>query len=173
MVIPEKVSNFMVYGGTKSELQLGTTDAELPNFEAMKEKIQGAGIAGAWNSPNLGQFDEQQFKMKVRVPTEQTFKIPVGPYQIFVLYGAAQVFDTQSGGFLTKRLQFEVRGPVSKNNPGKVEPGKPMECEIEVEVMVWRVSVDGVPIVELDKPAFKYVVDGVDYLAATRLALGV
>lgn len=173
MILPEKVSNFMVYGGTRSELQLGTTDCELPAFEAMKEKITGAGISGAWDSPNLGQFDSQQFKMKVRVPTEQTFKIPVGPYQIFVLYGAAQVFDTSSGGFVTKQLKFECRGPVSKNNPGKVEAGKPMECEIEVEVLVWRVSVDGVEYVELDKPSFKYVVNGVDYLASVRLAMGV
>jgi len=171
-IIPEKIANFQVYAGARSELFLGVADAELPSFDAITEKISGAGIAGEMDSPVPGHFGSQSMKLKFRTATPQVLLMPSGIYHIIDLRAAEQTQDPALGALGIRALRIEVRGPLKSLKPGKVEPGKPMDAEIEVECSVIRVSVNGALVIELDKMNSIYKVNGVDYLAAVRAATG-
>lgn len=170
--VPEKIANFEVYAGQRSERLLGVADAELPPFDAITEAITGAGIAGTFDSAVPGHFASQSVKVKFRTATTQIAKIPVGVPTMIDLRGAIQVQDPGLGSLVIQAMRVEVRGPVKSLKLGKFEPGKPMDAELEVEVSTIRISFDGVPHIELDKLLNIYNVDGVDYLAGVRAATG-
>lgn len=172
MLVPEKLANFNVFTGPRSELLLGVADAELPDFAALTEKISGAGIAGELDSTIPGHFGSQSVKVKFRTVTPQLLRLPVGVYTIVDLRGSVQVQDATAGALVQQALRVEVRGPLKSSKPGKLEAGKPMDAELEVECSVIRISIDGVLFIELDKLNYKYSVGGVDYLAPVRAAMG-
>jgi P2 family phage contractile tail tube protein len=170
--IPHKVTNFQCYGGLGGLVLFGTTDVELPSFEALTETISGAGIAGEIDSPVPGHFGSMSVKLKWRTVTAQALGLLAQVEHGIVLMGSVQVQESTSGALASVALRVEVRGPIKMMGLGKLEPGKLMDTETEIEVSVIRVSMAGVPIVELDKLNMRFVVNGVDYLATVRADTG-
>jgi P2 family phage contractile tail tube protein len=171
-LVPERLVNFRCYGGTGALEFLGMTDVELPKFDAMTEKIMGAGIAGEYDSPVLGHFGSQTAKLKWRTMTPAASGLLAPVQHALSIRGSIQIQDPMLGVLLTQAIVVEVRGQMKTFGPGKLEPGKPMETESEIECAVVRISIAGVPVVELDKFNFRYVVNGVDYLAGPRVDMG-
>lgn len=171
MQIPERLVNFQCYGGAAAAF-LGMTDVELPSFEAMKETISGAGIAGEYESPVLGHFGSQKVKLKWRTATVAALGILAPVRQVFDIRGSVQLQDPMLGTLITQAFRVECTGQVTTQNLGKLEPGKVMGVESDVEIAVCRISVDNVPIIELDKFNMIFKVNGFDYLASVRRDLG-
>lgn len=171
--IPEKLINFRCYGSDTQEF-LGMTDAELPAFDAMTETISGAGIAGEFESPVVGHFKPMALKLKFRTITAKAI-VSLAPSiarQVIDVRGSISIQDQQSGLLTTQAIRVECSGPVKSGNLGKLEPGKVMGAEADIEVVTLRISVDGVLLVELDKLNQIYRVGGVDYLQQVRIDLG-
>lgn len=169
-LIPERVVNFKCYRGPQE--QLGMTDIELPSFEAMTENVSGAGIAGEIASPVPGHFASQKVKLKWRTITEDGIAILAAGQAVFDIRGSMQVQDSAGGPLTTKALRVECTGPVTTYNLGKLEVGKVMGVESDVEVYTIRISIDGVRLIELDKLNMIYRVRGIDQLAKIRQDLG-
>jgi len=169
--IPERLVNFRCYVGQSAEL-LGMTDVELPAFEAMTETISGAGIAGEVESTVLGHFKSMTAKLKWRTVTAAAVALVAPVRQVFDIRGAVQLQDPMLGTLTTQALRVECTGQVKTLNPGKLEPGKIMGVESDIECAVLRISLDGVPLVELDKFNMVFKVNGFDYLAKVRRDLG-
>lgn len=172
MLVPHKLTNFNAYGGLGGVVLLGAVDAELPSFEALTETISGAGIAGEIDSPVPGHFGAMSVKIKWRTVTAQALGLLAQVQHGIVLMGSIQVQEGTSGALTSQSLRVEVRGPTKMMGLGKLEPGKLMDTETEVEVNVIRISMAGVPVVELDKLNMRFVVAGVDYLATVRADTG-
>lgn len=170
--IPERLVNFRCFGGAGATELIGMTDVELPKFEAMTEKISGAGIAGEYDSPVLGHFGSMTVKLKWRAVNENQLSLLAPVLQVLDLRGSIQIQDPGLGQLLTQALRVEVRGQLKSGGLGKFEPGKPMETETEIEVATIRISLEGVPKIELDKFSSRFVVDGVDYLQKVRIDTG-
>ena len=171
-LIPEKLVNFRVFAGPASAEQLALTDVELPKFEALTETIKGAGIAGEYDSPVIGHFKSMSAKLKYRVPLAQNLALLAAVAQSLQLYGAVQQYDASGNVLSISQLRISITGETKSFEPGKFEPGKPTEASCEIEIAYIKISVDGVTIVELDKLNMKFAINGVDYLQATRVALG-
>lgn len=171
MQIPERLVNFRCYAGPAAEF-LGMTDVELPSFEAMTETISGAGIAGEYASPVLGHFASQTVKLKWRTITAAALSLLAPVRQVFDVRGSIQLQDPGLGLLVTQALRVECTGQVKSQNPGKLEPGKVMGVETDVELAVVRISLDNVPIIELDKFNMIFRVNGVDYLQKVRTDMG-
>jgi len=172
MQIPERLTNFRAYSGLDSQEYLGLSTVELPAFEAMTETISGAGIAGEYASPTPGHFGSQMAKFSWRTPTEKMLLLMAPVQQTIVAYGAMQLQDPMLGALVSKQLRVEVRGQVKHHSLGKLEPGKIMAAEVDIECAVIRVDIDGKRVIELDKFNMIFRVNGVDYLAETRRAMG-
>jgi P2 family phage contractile tail tube protein len=169
--IPERLVNFRCYAGANAEF-LGLTDVELPSFEVMTETISGAGIAGEIASTVLGHFASQMVKLKWRTATAAALALLAPVRQVFDIRGSIQHQDPMLGQLTTQALRVECTGQVKHLGLGKLEPGKAMGVETDVEVAVIRISLNGVRIIELDKFNSIFRVDGVDHLAKVRQDMG-
>ncbi len=172
MQIPERLINCNVYGGPASKLFLGVASVDLPPFEAMTETISGAGIAGEYASPVLGHFAAQMVKIAFRTVTKLQLDMLAPVYQQFDIRGSIQVQDPGLGVITTQSIALDCRGQVKHLVLGKMEPGKVMGSELELEIARIALSFDGVPTIELDKLNMIFKVNGFDYLASVRRDLG-
>ena len=169
--IPERLVNFRCYGGDAAEF-LGLTDVELPTFESMTENISGAGIAGDYSSPVLGHFSSQTVKLKWRTATKAALLLLAPVRQVLDIRGSIQIQDPMLGLLQTQAMRVECTGQGKHYGLGKFEPGKVMGAEYDLECAVIRISLDGVPVIELDKFNDIFRVNGVDFLAKVRRDVG-
>lgn len=170
-VIPEKLNDFRVYLNGSSDLK-GIVDLTLPSFEPLTESVKGAGIAGEYESPNIGHFQSMKLTLNWRVLNDDLSKFLAPVAQKIDCRGANQEFDAATGTYSMKSVRVLVQGTPGKIEPGKMEKGSPYEASTEIEVTYIKIEIDGKTVVELDKLNYKYVVNGVDYLAEVRKALG-
>ena len=69
-------------------------------------------------------------------------------------------------------LKGEARGRITEADPGSDKQGEGGEHKFTVELVYWKESVDGAPIVEIDVIANKAAFGGNDERAGLRSALG-
>jgi P2 family phage contractile tail tube protein len=172
MLIPDKVTNFMCYGGAGATTLLGVVTAELPAFEAMTETLSGAGIAGELATVVQGHFSSQTLKMTFRTVTADMLGLLAQVTHAIQLRGSMQVHDSALGRTTSRALVSDAQGPLKVLTPGKLEPGKGMDAAVDLEIQAIVITIDGEPVVELDKLNMVFVVDGVDYLRQIRQDIG-
>ena len=82
--------------------------------------------------------------------------------------GALQEED----GTSYQTLKGEARGRITEADPGRDKQGGGGEHKFAVELVYWKESLDGAPIVEIDVIANKAAFGGIDERAGLRAALG-
>lgn len=170
-IVPEKLSNFRVYKEGKTNL-VGIADIQLPSIEPLTETIKGAGIAGEYESPVLGHLKSMKLTLNWRTITDEQLALAAPVAHKLEARGALQVYDAGKGGYVTKSVRILVQGGSTKNELGKFEVGNTTGSNNEIESVYLKVEYDGKTKIEIDKLNFKYVIDGKDYLADIRKALG-
>ncbi|QPA33433.1 phage major tail tube protein [Thermaerobacillus caldiproteolyticus] len=168
--IPEKLNDFRVY--LNGNNLVGIADVQLPSFEHITETIKGAGIAGEYESPTIGHFQSQKVTINWRVLNESVVSLIAPVVGTFDIRGANQILDAATGSYIKVPCRVLVRGIANKNELGKMEKGSPYDASSEVEINYIKIQVNGKTLVELDKLNYKFEVNGVDYLADIRKALG-
>lgn len=171
-LVPERLISYRIYSGAASTELLGTSDVELPKFEAMTESIAGAGIAGDVESVVLGHFKSMQLTLKLLVPTRAAMILMAPQMQILDIRGSAQVQDPMLGVVLSQPLRISVRGMATGFGLGKFEPGKRMDSDIKIEICAITIWQNGEEIISLDKFNMSYKVLGFDHLQQVRRDMG-
>jgi uncharacterized protein len=170
-LLPEKLNDFRVYLNGTVDLK-GVADLQLPSFDAMTETVSGAGIAGEYESPNIGHFQSMKLTLNWKVLTkEQTEFSKPGTISLDCRL-ANQEYDTSAGKQVFKANRVVVKGMVTKNDLGKASKGAQYEGSTELEIIYIKVIRDGVTLVELDKVNYIYKVNGYDYMSNLRKSLG-
>lgn len=169
--VPEKLAAFRVYQDGTSDMK-GIADIQLPSFEPLKDTIKGAGIAGEYESITLGHFGSMKLTFNWRTLTKEQLLMLKQKAQRFDCRGAFQEYDAASGGYNIRQVRVVVQGPPAKVDPGKMDTGASTGGSTDVEVMYLKVDIDGRNVIEIDKLNYRCVIDGVDYLASIRTALG-
>ncbi|UZP67655.1 phage major tail tube protein [Desulfovibrio mangrovi] len=171
MNTPEKVIAFSVYSASK--VCLGIVDVELPSVEFMTDTISGAGIAGELESPVIGHTKALGVKLKFRSVTRQTASLLAPVRQQLDLRASVQSRAMDKGGDLvTAPQKIVIGGMVKKHSLGKLETAKAQDCEVELDADYLKLTLDGEDILEVDKFAMVFKVNGTDYLAAVRSDIG-
>jgi uncharacterized protein len=169
-LVPEKLNDFRVYFNGSN--LAGTADIQLPSFEQITETIKGAGIAGEYESPTLGHFQSMKLTINWRILNEDVISLIAPVVGSFDCRGANQVLDAATGQYSMVPCRVLVRGVANKNELGKMEKGSPYDASSEIEIAYIKIDINGKTLVELDKLNYKFVVNGKDYLADVRKALG-
>jgi uncharacterized protein len=170
-IIPEKLNDFRVFVSGSPDLK-GVADLQLPSFDAMTESISGAGIAGEYESVNYGHFQSMKFTLNWRMITGEIAEF-LKPEAIQLDCRLAnQEYDSTLGKHKFNPNKVVVKGQVTKNDLGKAAKGSAYDGSSEVEVTYIKLEREGVKLVEIDKTNYIYEVNGVDYMAAIREALG-
>lgn len=169
-LIPSLLTDAKIYKDGTGLLGVGSV--ELPDFEYMTESLAGLGIAGEVDAPVVGHMKSMTAKIKWNTcnPTATSLLAPEA-HQLEV-YGSVQHYDAGSGTYEHLPVKVVFKAPPKKVGIGKMEPGKKMEPETELEVYYLKLWQNGQEMVEMDKFNYIFSVMGVDYLAKIRTNLG-
>lgn len=151
---------------------LGVGSIEMPDFEFMTESIAGLGIAGEVDAPVVGHMKSMSAKIKWNTCNETATSLLAPEAHQLEIYASVQAYDAGSGTYEHQPVKAVIKAPPKKVGIGKMEPGKKMEPETELEVYYLKLWQNGKEMVEVDKFNYIFNVLGVDYLAKVRANLG-
>ena len=169
-IIAEKGINFAVY--YEGEDQLGVAEGEFPKLEAMTSEVKGAGIAGVADTVVLGHFNSMKMTLKWRNTTDAFVKLAAHKAHELDLYSAQQDYDSGAGEYREKSVHVFLKAIPTTSTLGNPVVGDSVETETELEVLYMKLEIDGKEKIEVDKYNYIFKVDGTDYLAGVRSALG-
>lgn len=170
-IIPEKAINYKMYvDGATSESAI--VDVELPDIQFMTETISGAGIAGEIDSITLGHIQAMTIGINIRTLVQEDLKLLEQRAYSIEFKAATQSADQSGGKFNVGRLRIMVKGYPKGLTLGNLGVGKATDSKKDFTVNYIKVEYDGKEILEIDKTNMIFKVNGTDYLAEVRAALG-
>ena len=170
MNIPEKLIGFECYD--EGDMMVGIADVVMPNFAYMLETVQGAGIAGEFETPTVGLFQSMTTTINWRILTDENM-IYVGPKVYhFAFMGSKQFLNHSVGELEQQMLKVVMRVLPKTITMGNLQQGAQMGTSGEFEVLYIKVTLNDRELVELDKVNYKFIVNGTDYLETARRHMG-
>lgn len=168
--MPERLINYRIYGD--SAKFIGTVDVTLPEIAFKTDTVEGAGIAGSLTTPILGMFEDMTLSLTWRTIQRQSIAILAPGIHTLELRGSQQVTDIASGQTTTVAVKISCAVASTNYNLGTFAVGASTGSSSAFTVYQIKVWHDNVPVLEIDKPNFICVIDGVDYLAKVKEDLG-
>lgn len=164
------IINFEIYeDGTD---YYGMASAEMPTLANLVQSVSGAGIAGNIEAIQKGHVDAMTLKLNFRTTTPQAIKLSELRRHTIDLR-IAQLHEDPVSNSLGAASEKHVMVVIPKNhNVGSVAPASPANASGEYAVRYWATWLDGKKVREIDPMNYIYMVNGVDYLADVRKALG-
>jgi hypothetical protein len=148
-----------------------SSDLQLPSIEKLTDTIKGAGIMGEVDMPTFGQIGSMTFTVNNRADNPQ-YAILSRPGEIkFEVVWVTDVFDSNQVRVGLQQNKVFMTGVNKKYDMGKLEVNAGADGSSEFEIYHLRKVVDGKEVLLIDKFNYKYVINGVDYMAALRTAL--
>lgn len=166
----ESVINFAVY--EDSVEYVGMAGVTLPNLAAIVQTLSGAGIAGNVEVPVLGHYDVMSLTLNFRTTTEHSVRLSEPRRHNIDLRMAQQIEDTVAGEVKVQSIKHVLVVVPKTDTGGSIAPAAPTNGSGEYSVRYWATYIDGAKVREIDPLNFICVVNGVDYLADVRKAIG-
>ena len=168
-IIPEVVNNFNVYEGSGDMLVGITDEMTLADLAYNVATVTGAGIPGSYEVPIIGHFGSIVQEVPFRVLYKPVMKI-CNPMKVVTLNmrGAIQVLDKSTGVSDFVGIRYVVKGRAKQLSPGSLKPGSVMGTKVQIECTQLLFEADGVKLIEVDKLANIFRIEGVDYMEKLR-----
>lgn len=166
----ESVINFAVY--EDSVEYVGMAGVTLPNLAAIVQTLSGAGISGNVEVPVLGHYDVMSLTLNFRTTTEHSVRLSEPRRHNIDLRMAQQIEDTVAGEVKVQSIKHVLVVVPKTDTGGTVAPAAPTNGSGEYSVRYWATYIDGAKVREIDPLNFICEVNGVDYLADVRKAIG-
>jgi len=168
--IPNFLQNAKVY--LEGYGLAGVADVDLPDVQYLTEKLKNLGIAGEMELPVLGHFKEMKTKLKFTTTPIDTGYLLQPEAKIIQVYASLQQYDPAWNSYRAVPYKATMNCiPLGKKG-GKVDIGKPMDTEFEFSVSAYKLEIDGIKLVDIDKFNMKCEIEGIDYLSEVRRNLG-
>ncbi|MGN1369363.1 MAG: phage major tail tube protein [Aristaeellaceae bacterium] len=167
---PEAIVNFEVYENSVN--YAGIASVQLPNINYITQNITGAGIAGTVESVLIGMIDAMSATFNFRSCMGAAVNLLTPVKHTIDLRAAEQHWDTVNVERNVVSDKY-VLVMVPKNfTAGTISPASMVDTNIEFSVAYYAAYKDGKKCWEIDP--FNYIceIDGVDYMASVRQALG-
>ncbi len=168
--VSETVVNFAVFEDATE--YYGMAEAGLPELKNKTATVTGAGIAGDYESVVLGHSDPLTLTLNFRTFTPECIALHEQKDHKIDLRVAQQSKDTVTGKTIINSVKHVFVVSPKGLSPGKVAPASPADASGEYSVSYWATYIDGKKVLEIDILNFIYFVNGTDYLADVRSALG-
>ena len=102
----------------------------------------------------------------------KNFTLFIASFVLSLNMVAQQVEDSTEGKIKVQAVKHIMVVVPKTDNPGSVAPASPSDGSGEYAVRYWATYIDGEKVREIDPLNFICFVDGVDYLADVKAALG-
>ena len=178
--IDERVIGFAVYEDATE--YIGISEVTLPEISNITEEISGAGIGGVKENARfvggkiesviLGAIEAMSLTLNFRTVTNNAIKLHEPRQHNIDLRAAQQQKDTVKGTTEVVSVKHILVVTPKKLNPGKVATAAAAEVSGEYAVSYYATYIDGKKKLEIDPLNYIYYVNGKDYLADVRKALG-
>ncbi len=170
MKFDQSVINFAAYEDNQEFL--GMAKVTLPDLTMLTQTISGAGIAGNVEAPIMGHIDTMSLGLSFRTTTEASIRLSEPRRHNLDLRVAQQYEDTVAGVVTAQAVKHVLVVVPKSDKGGSIAPASPSDGSGEYAVRYWATYIDGEKVREIDPLNAIFLVNGVDYLASTRAALG-
>jgi len=153
--------------------KLGMVDVTLPSLKAKTVDIVGAGIAGGMDFPSSPMLENMELKIKWRTVQEDLTMMNEARSHLLTFRGSQRNYDAGSGIFRIVPLKVDVRGVPVEMNLGTLAQASSTDSETTLNLDYLQVTADGKQLIEFDRFNYIYKVNGTDYLADDRSAMGI
>ena len=166
----QAIINFAVYEDGSE--YVGLAKATLPDLTALTQSISGAGIAGNVEAVIVGHFDAMTLGLNFRTTTKQSIKLSEPRRHTIDLRVAQQDENTTKGEIEVTKVKHILVVIPKTDKGGSVAPASQGDGSGEYAVRYWATYIDGKKVREIDPLNFICNINGTDYLAEVRSALG-
>lgn len=166
----DKVITFTVYANGDEEY--GIAELSLPDLEFITSTIKGGGLAGELEVPTLGQLKAMKATITWQIVEKSLSKMARQRYQQVEFRGAQQTENTETGDLEVAAVSIQLGGWVTKTALGKLANTEITGSTTELSVNSLKAVVDGYEMYNIDVMNGVCIIDGVDYWADIRKALG-
>ncbi|MCL2487348.1 MAG: phage major tail tube protein [Oscillospiraceae bacterium] len=144
----------------------------LPSINSKIAQLTGAGIAGDVDVPVIGQFDAMETTINLRSPSADSMRLRTPVRHTVELRPAVQKEDTVKGAMLAVGEKI-VMVIVPKGLSGiTIAPATARDTAIPAAVRYFAHYIEGRKVVEIDPLNYIFFINGVDYGAPVRSAMG-
>lgn len=169
-IVPEKSLNFRVY--INGSDMAGIAEGAFPAVEFMTSEIKGAGISGVIDSPGVGELNSMTMDLTWRTTTKHFVTLCEPGSHILDLYRDDLSFDAGLGKYVHSSVHAYMKAVTKNFEIGKLAVNESAESKTTHEIYVMKLYLNGKAALEIDKYNCIYKVNGTDYLAPMRRALG-
>lgn len=168
--VDETVIGFAVYEDATE--YYGMSEVTLPEISNLTEEISGAGMGGKVEAVILGTIEAMTTTLNFRTVTKNAIKLHEPREHKIDLRVAQQNKNTTKGVTEVGRVKHLLTLTPKKLNPGKVATASAAEVSGEYATTYFATYIDGKKMLEIDPLNYIYFVNGKDWLADVRKALG-
>lgn len=168
--VDETIIGFAVYEDATE--YYGMSEVTLPEISNLTEEISGAGMGGKVEAVILGAIEAMTTTLNFRTVTKNAIKLHEPREHKIDLRVAQQNKNTTKGITEVGRVKHLLTLTPKKLNPGKVATASAAEVSGEYATTYFATYIDGKKMLEIDPLNYIYFVNGKDWLADVRKALG-
>jgi P2 family phage contractile tail tube protein len=168
--VDELVVNYAIYEDATEHL--GTTEVTLPDLEYMSEELQGAGIGGTVEEIITGHLNAMTTTLNFRTVTKSAVSLMEPRVHKIDLRVAQQQMNMRTSQTNITSVKHIMKVKPKKTALGKVASASTADVSGEYAVSYYAMYLDGKKVTEVDPLNFICMINGTDYLADVRKALG-
>ncbi|MBQ0067557.1 MAG: phage major tail tube protein [Phascolarctobacterium sp.] len=168
--VDELVVNYAIYEDATE--YMGTTEVTLPDLEYMTEEISGAGIAGAVEEIITGHLNAMTTTFNFRTVSAAAVKLMEPRVHKIDLRVAQQQMNMRTSENEINAVKHIMKVKPKKTALGKVASASTADVSGEYAVSYYAMYMAGKKVTEIDPLNFICIINGKDYLADVRKALG-
>ena len=168
--IDELVINFVVYEDATE--YLGMAEATLPDIEFLTEEINGEGIGGNVEEIIIGHLSAMTTTLNFRTVCKSAVRLLEPRVHKLDLRVAQQQMNNRTSETEVSSLKHIMKVKPKKTALGKVAAASTADVSGEYAVSYYALYIDGKKNTEIDPLNFICIINGYDYLAKVRKALG-
>ena len=168
--IDELVVNFAVYEDANE--YLGMAEATLPDLEYLAEEMSGAGIAGNVEEIIIGHLSAMTTTLNFRTVCKAAVRLLEPRTHKLDLRVAQQQMNNRTSETTITGVKHIMRVKPKKTALGKVAAASTADVSGEYATQYYAMYMNGEKVTEIDPLNFIRIINGHDYLAEVRKALG-
>ena len=152
--------------------KLAVTEATLPDLEYMSETLSGAGIGGEIEEVLIGMMSAMTTTLNFRNVCPAAVSLAEPRTHKIDLRVAQQVTDSKTGDTKVVSVKHILKLKPKKTSMGKVATASAGELSGDYATSYFKTTYNGKTVTEIDPLNFICIINGTDYLAEVRKALG-